>query len=49
MNYYICISCGALYCGWAKSIICDKCGGLLKAVSREEYYAEEKGLNIKHR
>jgi len=42
MNYYICLDCGQEYCGWAKSQICGKCGGLLKAVSYEEFYAEEK-------
>ncbi len=46
MNHYICVSCGALSLGWAKSTICQKCGGLLKSVSREEYLIEEKGLTI---
>jgi len=41
MNYYICRRCGTLYCGWAVSIICQKCGGLLKAVSREEFYEKK--------
>jgi len=44
MNYYICRRCGTLYCGWARSIICQKCGGLLKAVSWEEFYSEKKEI-----
>lgn len=42
MNYYICEECGQKYCGWAESIICQKCGGKLKRISREEYYSKKK-------
>ncbi|MBA7576308.1 hypothetical protein ES708_18147 [subsurface metagenome] len=42
MNYYICRRCGTLYCGWADNKFCQKCGGLLKAVSQEEFYSEKK-------
>ena len=42
MNYYICRRCGTLYCGWAVSIICQKCGGVLKRITREEFYSEKK-------
>ncbi|MBA7549525.1 hypothetical protein ES705_42012 [subsurface metagenome] len=42
MNYYICFECGRKYCGWAKSIICQKCGGILKEINREEFYSEKK-------
>jgi len=47
MNYYICGRCGSLYCGWATSIICEKCGGVLKKVSWEKFYSEKKGVVIK--
>ncbi len=42
MNYYICLDCGQKYCGWLVNTICQKCGGLLKAVSYEEFYSEKK-------
>jgi len=42
MNYYICLNCGQKYCGWAEGIICQKCGGVLKKITREEFYSEEK-------
>jgi len=47
MNYYICEECGSLYCGWAVTIICQKCGGVLKKVTWEEYYSEKKEVVIK--
>jgi len=40
MPKYQCEKCGALYAGWAKGDICQKCGGKLKAISREKYYEE---------
>jgi len=44
MNYYICKECGTLYCGWANCTLCQKCGGVLKRISWEEFYSEEKGV-----
>ncbi|MBA7541182.1 hypothetical protein ES705_33489 [subsurface metagenome] len=46
MNYYICVRCGSLYCGWAISEICQKCGRGLKSITREEFYSKEKGVVI---
>lgn len=47
MNYYICGRCGTLYTGWANSIICRKCGGVLERITREEFYSEEKDIKVK--
>ena len=43
MSFYrICQNCGGKYCGWGKSLICQKCGGILKSVSKEVFdYNEE--------
>ena len=56
MDYYICEECGQKYYGlkissfWsgrAVSIICQKCGGRLLKITREEFYSEEKEVVIK--
>jgi len=46
MNYYICEECGQKYCGWAETIICEKCGGKLLKISWQGYYSEKKGVFI---
>ncbi|GAJ12154.1 unnamed protein product [marine sediment metagenome] len=46
MNYYICKDCGQKYCGWADNIICQKCGGKLKGITREEFSLEKKRVVI---
>ncbi|MBA7515462.1 hypothetical protein ES705_07502 [subsurface metagenome] len=42
MNHYICEECGQKFCGWATGIICQKCGGILKEINREEFLFREK-------
>lgn len=37
MNYLICEDCDQKYCGWAKGITCQKCGGRLLRITREEF------------
>lgn len=46
MNYYICLNCKQKYCGWAKNIICAKCGGVLKRIPEEEFYSGKKEVVI---
>jgi len=46
MNYYICLNCDQKYCGWAVSEICQKCGGVLEPMTREEFYLEKKRVVI---
>ncbi|MBA7610605.1 hypothetical protein ES703_17817 [subsurface metagenome] len=41
MNYYLCENCGQKYCGWANNKECQKCGNVLKEITREEFYPEE--------
>ncbi len=47
MNHYICEDCGQKYCGWAEGKFCQKCGGILREITREEFYPEEEGVAIK--
>ncbi len=47
MNYYICLNCRQKYCGWATGEICQKCGGVLKRISQEEFYLEKKRVVMK--
>lgn len=42
MNYYICPGCGQRYCGWSNNKICQKCKKVLKRITREEFYPDEK-------
>ncbi|MBA7528493.1 hypothetical protein ES705_20680 [subsurface metagenome] len=46
MNYYICPGCRQRYCGWSDNKICQKCGGVLKRISQEEFYLEKKRVVI---
>ena len=42
MLHYRCEKCGQKYTGWAVAEICQKCGGKLEELSREEFYEEDK-------
>ncbi|MBA7517443.1 hypothetical protein ES705_09497 [subsurface metagenome] len=46
MNYYLCEECGQKYCGWATSEFCQKCGGVLEKITREEFLLEKKRVII---
>ncbi|GAI62472.1 unnamed protein product [marine sediment metagenome] len=46
MNYYICMECGQKYCGWAISIICQKCGSKLRRITWEEFYSKEEKKRV---
>lgn len=47
MNYYICLNCRQRYTGWAEGKFCQKCGGILKEITREKFYSKEKEIVIK--
>lgn len=47
MPRYKCEKCGAKFAGWGAGEICQKCGGRLKEISKEEFYEEKKTTSVR--